>query len=120
MILKINDKDVKFSFGLYFLGRAMKKNDTDLKGLLVDIAKNPISDVVDLMYFSAKIEAEIDETKLDLTKREFLKFLEDNNEFNKNDGVINQWANGLQETVKGYFLPNNDTEETEVDTEKKN
>ena len=120
MVIEINGKSVKFGYGLYFLGKAQKEHNTDLNGLLQSLVKNPIADMVDLMYFSAKCEAELDEVKLPITKREFLEFLENTGDFKKTDGLLAQWSNGLVESVKGYFLEN-DAEETndkEIDVKK--
>jgi hypothetical protein len=114
MVLKIKGKDIKFGFGLYFLGKAQKENSTDLRGLLESLSKNPIADMVDLMYYSAKCEAELDEVKLDLTKREFLEHLEETKDFQNTDGLISQWSKGLMETIRGNFLPESKEEEGEV------
>lgn len=118
MVVKINGHDIKFGFGLYFLGKAQKEQNTDLSGLLQSLVKNPIADMVDLMFYSAKCEAEIDEVELKITKREFLTHLEQTKDFDNTDGVLAQWSNKFIETIKGNFLP----EEKEVDqaAEKKN
>lgn len=117
MVLKIKGKDIRFGFGLYFLGKAQKENGTDLMGLLQSLQKNPISDMVDLMYFSAKCEAELDEKELEITKREFLEHLEETKDFHNTDGVIARWSKGLMETISGNFLP--ETKEKEDGIKKK-
>lgn len=118
MVVKINGHDIKFGFGLYFLGKAQKEQNTDLNGLLQSLVKNPIADMVDLMFYSAKCEAEIDEVELKITKRDFLTHLEETKDFDNTDGLLAQWSNKFIETIKGNFLP----EENEVDkaAEKKN
>ena len=58
MTIKINGKDIKFGFGLYFIGKAQSEKDTDLQGLLKSI--KTVSDVIDLMYIDAKTEASPD------------------------------------------------------------
>jgi len=105
MEVTINDKKVRFGYGLYFLGKAQKQWDTDLQGLLESIVKNPIADVIDLMYFSAKCEAELDEIGVSITKREFIEYLESTGDFQKEDGVLAKYIKGLVESVKGNFLP---------------
>jgi len=119
MILKIKDKDVKFGFGTYYLGKALKENNTDISGLLESISKNPIADMVDLMYFSAKCEAELDDVKVPITKREFVDFLEETKDFKNDDGVLSKWSKALIESIRGNFLPEEDKEVNEV-AEKKN
>lgn len=99
----INNKEVEFSFGLYFLGKAQKEFNTDLKGLLENIIKNPLSEVADLMYYSIKCNCEIDEVELPITKREFISFLELGGEYGKKDGIIKQWTDKLLVTIKGTF-----------------
>ena len=105
--MKINIKgdDIKFGFGLYFLGRAQKERNQDLGELLNSVAKNPLSDAVDLMWMSAKIEAELDEVTLPIKKRDFIDYLDETEDFKKNDGLIATWANSFIETIKGNFLP---------------
>ena len=110
----INNKEVNFTFGLYFLGKAQKEFNTDLNGLLQNIAKNPLSDITDLMYYSIKCSAELDEIKPEISKREFVEHLETNSEYAKEDGIIKQWTDKFIESIKGHFLPNdNETEDTE-------
>ena len=114
MVLNIKEKDVRFGLGLYFLGKCLKEFDTDLNGLLKSLVKNPISDMVDLMYFSAKCEAEIDGIKLELTKREFLEHLEATKDFQNTEGLLATWSNAFVESIKGNFLPETKEEEGEV------
>lgn len=122
ILIRIKEVDIKFGFGLYFLGKAQKERDTDLSGLLQSLAKNPVADTVDLMYLSAVVEAELDGVKLQLTKREFLDYLESIEDFKNTEGIIAQWSKGLMETIKGNFLPdepNEDVAEKEDDVKKK-
>jgi hypothetical protein len=114
MIIDINGHDIKFGFGLYFLGKAQKEQNTDLSGLLQSLVKNPIADMVDLMFFSAKCEADLDEVKLQITKREFLDFLESNNDFQKTDGYLAQWSTKLVDSVKIMFSENENVVENEA------
>lgn len=109
MVINIKGKEVKFGFGLYFLGKAQKHNDTDLNGLLQSLIKNPIADMVDLMYYSAKCEAELDDVELGISKRDFLEHLESVNDFTNTDGYLAKWSGNLVESIKGNFLPEDDT-----------
>jgi len=118
MIIKIKGIDVKFSVGLYFLGKAQKEYNTDLQGLLNSLIKNPLADMVDLMYYSAKCEAQLDDIEVPITKREFVSYLEDSNDFQKTDGVLAEWSKKFVESIRGNFLPEN--EEVTADGEKKN
>lgn len=119
MIAEINGKKVKFGFGLYFLGKAQKKFNTDLNGLLKSLIKNPIADMVDLMYYSAVTEAELDEVELTITKREFLEYLEKTKDFQDFDGILAKWSGGLVESIKGNFLPDEEPSEEVEDVKKK-
>lgn len=111
MIIKIKDHDIKLGFGLYFLGKAQKANDTDLNGLLNSLIKNPISDMVDLMWYSAQCEAELDGVELPITKRDLVEHLETTNDFDNLDGYLSKFNAGIVETIKGHFLPEDDEKE---------
>ncbi len=119
MTINIKGHSVKFGVGLYFLGKAQKENDTDLGGLLQSIAKNPVADMVDLMYYSAKCEAELDDINIPISKRDFLEFLEENDDFKNTDGHLAKWSNDLVKSVKVMFAEN-DKEEAVADGVKKN
>ena len=120
MILKINNKDIKLGYGLYFLGKAIKERETDIIGLLNGINKYPISEVVDLMYFSAKCEAELDETILPISKRDLLNFLEANNDFTDDKGNIAKFSKGLVDSIQEHFLPHSKEVAEDTTDEKKN
>ena len=108
MVITINKHEIKLGFGLYFLGRAQKKFDTDLQGLLESLIKNPISDMVDLMYLSAQCEAELDEVELPIKKRDLVEHLERVNDFDNSEGILAKWSKGFAESLNGYFLPKDD------------
>lgn len=105
MVVRIKEHDIKLGFGLYFLGKAQKKGNTDLNGLLQSLIKNPIADMVDLMYYSAICEAELDDIQLPISKRDFVEYLEQTKDFEKLDGLVARWSNKFMETIKGNFLP---------------
>lgn len=121
MKLSIKGNDIKFGYGLYFLGKAQKELGTDLQGLLNSISKNPISDVVDLMWLSAKLEAELDDVKLPISKRDFVTYLEETKDFDNDNGNVSNWVKGFMDTIKDNFLPKEDAQEEteEADTKKK-
>lgn len=118
MNLKIKEHDIKFGFGLYFLGKAQKIRNEDLGELLRSIAQNPLADVVDLMWLSAEVEAELDEVELSIKKRDFVNYLEEVEDFKNDKGIIAQWSTKLIGTIKGNFLPEDNGNEKE-DTSKK-
>ena len=120
MIANIKGHSIKFGYGLYFLGKAQKEHNTDLQGLLQSLLKNPIADMVDLMYYSAKCEAELDEVNLKITKREFLTHLEETKDFDDTNGLLAKWSNSLVGTIKGNFLPEESEDKIDSDAEKKN
>lgn len=119
MVININGKDVGFSYGLYFLGKAMKQKNVDLNELLTGLLKNVLSEAVDLMYYSAVCEAEIDGVEVPITKREFLNYLEKEKDFLNSSGAIAKWSKGLTETISGNFLPENTESEAEGEGLKK-
>ena len=105
MIIKVKGHDIKLGFGLYFLGKAQKENDTDLQGLLKSLAKNPIADMCDLMWFSAVCEAELDEVELPIKKRDLIEFLEQSKDFDNTEGILARWSKKFTDTIRGNFLP---------------
>ena len=111
MIIKIKGHDIKLGFGLYFLGRAQKKLDTNLNGLLTSLIKNPISDMVDLLWFSAQCEAELDEVELPIKKRDLVEHLEKTKDFDNDKGVLAKWSAKFIESIKGNFLPEDEGKE---------
>lgn len=121
MRIEISGKEILLGHGLYFLGKAQKKYDTDLMGLLENIKKNPIADCVDLMYYSAECEAELDGHNIEITKREFLEHLEKTDAFKSMDGILSSWVQELINSIKGHFLPEDvETEVKAVKGKKKN
>ena len=117
MVIKIKEHDIKFGFGLYFLGKTLKKQDTDLRGLLESLIKNPITvnaDMIDLMYFSAQCEAELDEVELPIKKRDLLEHLESIKDFDNDKGILSKWSAKFIETIQGTFLPEEEKDDDEV------
>lgn len=108
MVIKIKNHDIKLGFGLYFIGKAQKNQDTDLHGLLSSLVKNPISDMVDLMWYSAQCEAELDEIELPIKKRDLVDHLEQTKDFDNVDGMLSKWSAKFIETIQGNFLPKED------------
>jgi len=114
MVIKIKEHDIKLGFGLYFLGKAQKKNDTNLGGLLKSMGKDPIPEIVDLMFFSAQCEAELDEIDLPIKKRDFVEYLEDKKDFDDTEGVLAKWSSKFIKTIEGSFLPKEGNDEGTV------
>ena len=84
-----------------------------------NIAKNPLSDITDLMYYSIKCSAELDDVKPQITKREFVEHLENNGEYAKDNGIIKKWTDKFIESIKGHFLPNESEAENNTESKKK-
>jgi len=118
MKCNIKGKEVKFSYGLYFLGKAQKITNNTLYGMLQGIQENPLCDVVDLMYLSMKVECDLDDLKVPFTKREFIQYMEVE-EYGKEDGIIYKWTSKLIESISGHFLPKNEDEGNENQEEEK-
>ena len=114
MVIKVKGHDIKLGFGLYFLGKAQKKNDTDLQGLLKSLVKNPIADMCDLMWFSAVCEAELDEVELPIKKRDLIEFLEETKDFDNTEGILAKWSAKFTDTIRGNFLPKEESKDDGV------
>lgn len=115
MTLEVKGNSIVFGFGLYFLGKAQSDKKTDLNGLLKGLVNN--TDVIDLMYISAKTEAYLDEKDLSFNRREFIDLiLSDENSLT----LIEKWSNEFVESVKGHFLPQEESEDSKENSEKKN
>ena len=105
MVINIKEHDIKFGFGLYFLGKAQSHNNVDLNGLLQGLKNN--TDIIDLMFLSAKTEAYLDEIDFPLTRREFVEFFTTGKDSLK---LIKEWELQFVEDIKGHFLPENKDE----------
>lgn len=106
---------IKFSYGLYFLGKAVEETGKDLAQILLDIQNNPHSELVDLMYLSYKVNCKLDEVKPDVSKRQFVEYIERSKDLSNDDGLAANFLNKLTETMN-EFLPKSDEE---VETAKK-
>ena len=110
MLIQIKEHSIKFSFGLYFLGKAQSHYNTDLGGLLKSLKTN--ADIIDLMFLSAKTESYLDEKDFPITRREFVEYF-----INSKNAIeeIKKWELQFVEDIKGHFLPDNeDNKEDEV------
>ena len=114
MTIKIKEHDINFGFGLYFLGKAQGEKGVDLNGLLKGLKNN--TDIIDLMFLSAKTEAYLDEVAFPLTRREFVEFFTTDKDSLK---IIKQWETQFVEDIKGHFLPENKEDEKENEEVKK-
>jgi hypothetical protein len=115
MKVDINGKQIKFGFGLYFLGKAQSHFNKDLGSLLTGL-KNRV-DIVDLMYVSAKSEAYLDDEPFEYTKREWVKLFIDDN---VSDDTITQWETKFAESIKGLIpILDEDKNDEGIDIKKK-
>ena len=111
--MTIDGKDINFSYGLYFIGKAREKTGKDISEVFTGIQANPHSELVDLMYLSIEVDASLDGKKPPLTKREFVEYIQSSNDLNNDDGF---GATFLKELTKSLFenVPKSDEDGKEV------
>lgn len=109
MTINIDGNEIKFGFGLYFIGKAQSFFDTDLKGLLTRTKNN--MDVAELMYISAKSEAFLDEKPFSYSIRDWISLFETDKVGNE---VLTDWQTVFIDSIKGHFLPEDNTTDIEV------
>ena len=119
MKIEVKGVNVDLSFGLYFLGKVLKKYDSDLVTFLALLQKNPLAEFVDVMYFCIECNADLDGIKPPITKREFVNFLQDNDDFNNKEGVLANFSKGLITSINGHFTPNQEDENDSEEVKKK-
>ena len=66
--LKINDKELEFSFGLAFLGELIEKTDLSLEDIIAKMNKNPFKMVPMIMFYSASYALERKGKEVDFTR----------------------------------------------------
>lgn len=89
MKLKINGKDLEFSFGLGFLGELLEETGKGIDEVLVAIDKNPYKFIPTAMYVSCKYAYESKGKEVNFTKFEFFKWIdEDGGLTDKNKSAI--------------------------------
>ena len=106
----INGKEVGFSYGLYFLGKAQEATDKDLFHIVQHLGQNALSFLPDLMYLSMEVDAQLDGNELQLSKREFIEWLEKEKDLANDDGLGAKFIKGLTSTIKDN-LPKDDVKE---------
>ena len=105
MKLAIKGHDIHFSFGLYSIGKVLKKYDVELMDFLNLLQKNPLTEFIDVIYFFIECEFELDGVANPIKKRDLIELLESTNDFNKKDGILATFNKGLIESLTGHFLP---------------
>ena len=99
MKIKLEGKDIFFGFGLHFLGRV--HSEMGMHPLFVTAKIKSNTDIVDLMYISARSEHFLDDRLFPFTKRDFIeKMLEDP----KLEEHISEFWGHYQKTVQVEFL----------------
>lgn len=89
MKLKINGKDLEFSFGLGFLGELLEETDKSIDEVLVSMDKNPYKFIPLAMYCSTKFAYEKKGKTIDFDKYTFLEWIEkDGGLTDKNESAI--------------------------------
>ena len=111
----INGKEIGFSNGLYFIGKAQQQLGKDLFQLVEELGKNTLSFLPDLMWLSIKVDAELDDKQPSITKREFNEYLENSKDLSNNEGIGARFVSEFSNSIKTN-LPQ---EETGDDVKKK-
>ena len=89
MKLKVNGKDLEFSFGLGFLGELLEETGKSMDEVLVAIDKNPYKFIPTAMFVSTKFAYERQGKTIDFTKFDFFDWLEaDGGLTDKNESAI--------------------------------
>ena len=109
MKANINGKEVGFSYGLYFIGKAQEETGKELYEIVNSLSKNALSLIPDLMYLSISIDAQLDGKKPAITKREFIEWMESEKDLAKDDGLASQFIQSFTETIKDN-LPKDDVD----------
>lgn len=117
MIAEIKGKKVKFTVGLYFLGEAQAELNMNIDELIRAVINNPSKYLLDLMFISARVEAELDEKPCPITKRDLVEWLDESDDFAKNDGIGAEFSNKLVKSLTKH-LPKPEEAEP-VEDEKK-
>ena len=96
----INGKQIGFSKGLYFIGKAQQELGKDLFQLVEELGKNTLSFLPDLMWLSIKVDAELDGNLPQITKREFIEYLETNKDLSDAKGLGARFIHEFSESIK--------------------
>lgn len=76
MKLKINGKDLEFSFGLGFLGELLDETGKDMNEVLEALDKNPYKFIPLTMFVSCKYAYESKGQKIDFNKYQFFAWID--------------------------------------------
>jgi len=116
--LKINQRELDFTFGLGFLGEALEVLDTDIEGVLLKVNKNPFKTVPILMFQSAKYSLELDGKEVDFTLADMVEWIEKDGALtDKNKSVISFLSSFTNSLLKD--IPVNDAEVVDPNESKK-
>ena len=109
----INGKEIGFSNGLYFIGKAQQELGKDLFQLVEELGKNTLSFLPDLMWLSIKVDAELDDKLPLITKREFIEYLETNKDLSDDKGIGARFVAEFSNSIKTN-LPVEEKEDDDV------
>ena len=104
----INGKEIGFSHGLYFIGKAQKELGKDLFELVDELGKNTLSFLPDLMYLSIKVDAELDDKQPLIKKREFIEYLENSKDLSDAEGIGARFISEFSKSIKVNLPVNED------------
>jgi len=85
--LTINGKEIKFSFGLGFLGELIDDLDIGFDELFIKYDRNPFKYIPLIMFHSAKFTAENNDKEIDFTKNDLCNWIDDDGGL-KNESMI--------------------------------
>ncbi len=99
MKLKINGRELEFSFGLGFLGELLEVTGKDMNEVLEALDKNPYKFIPLTMFVSCKYAYEEKGIDIDFNKHTFFKWIDsDGGLTDKNESAI-KFMNALTESL---------------------
>lgn len=110
MKFKVGDKELGFSHGLYFIGKAQEEFNKDLFQLVGALSSNTLGFLPDLMYLSMKVDAELDGDKPKISKREFVEWLESTKDLNNEKGLGATFISEFSKSIKSNLPEDESTE----------
>ena len=100
MKAEINGKEIGFSNGLYFIGKAQRELGYDLFQLVEELGKNTLSFLPDLMWLSIRVDAELDDKQPAISKREFIEYLENSKDLSDDKGIGARFVKSFSDSIK--------------------
>ena len=115
--LKLDGKNIEFSFGLGYLGELLDETGKTLDEIVEAMRRNPFKTVPLMMHISAKYASESRGRDFDLTFSDFVELLE--NEGGINSDFAERFLKEFKKHITGGKNVPKDTSGGEGETQKK-